>query len=92
MKSAMLVVVIALVAGGSILVHITIALLHAMIGEVNSRLPQERQVGLINFSSKVFDVLRMHREFFPSSQNRRRLWVLTTAYSVVFIAVMLIIF
>jgi hypothetical protein len=72
------------------LVHVTIAVLFTIVGEVNSQLSEDRKINPYTVTPRVFSVLRMHRELFPESKKRRRMWELTFAYSAAAVAAALL--
>jgi hypothetical protein len=84
---------ISLFITATVLCHRTIAAMIAIREEVNERLPVDSKFnppwygyGLTVPSQRVFELLRMHRQFFPESFKRRRMWLLTAGYSIAFLA------
>jgi hypothetical protein len=87
--AAAVAIVVSLFVVGTVFVHMTIATLQGIIREVNNQIPENRQkfrpFGL-RANLEVFAVLRAHRGYFPASIKRRRVWTLTAAYFVAFLA------
>ena len=50
LSSALIALAVALVVVGAVLTHRAVAVLHAIIGEVNSQLPDEKQISGWGFS------------------------------------------
>jgi hypothetical protein len=65
-----------------LLVKRVTAIWAAIIGEVNDQLAEGEKINpqTVAFRFRVFEVLRMHRELFPESNEQKRMWQMTAAY------------
>ena len=60
-------------------------LLYSMRDEVNRRLPKDAQIDFWGWRRREFAVLRLHREMYPESSKRWKMWVLAlSGYTIMF--------
>lgn len=86
-----------------VLVHRANAALFVIKEEVNHLLPEDKKSKPRLYDpgppystgvprSRVFELLRKHRELFPASLSRRRMWKLSAAYFICFFASFLLLY
>ena len=50
---------------------------YTILGEVNGRLPIDQQISMFGVNTRIFAVLRLHAQLFPSSRKRLHvLWIM----------------
>lgn len=56
-----------------VLIAVANSYFYEVLGEVNAKLPSDKQISRLFVNVRLFDVLQRHRELYPSSLKRRRL-------------------
>jgi hypothetical protein len=62
-------------------------LIDRMREEVNGRRPEGNKISVYEAKSRMFDIIREHRGFFPDSVLRRSMWRFLVAFVGLFILV-----
>src|SRR5262249_6068555 len=51
---------------------------YAILGEVNGRRGPQEQIGMLFVNVKSFEVVRLHKEFFPASRKRTAMYIIAS--------------
>jgi len=66
---------VAIFSAGVVLVVVSNFIVHKVVDEVNARSRVDQQIGMFFLQSKTGEILQRHRELFPDSSLRRRIYV-----------------
>jgi len=60
---------------GLTLVVVSNFIAYTVIGEINGRSPADQQISMFFVQSRMGEILRRHRQLFPESPKRRRIYI-----------------